>query len=671
MYNQHDNSNPNKENQNMIILATFQNIKFYDFQDGSLCDGFLIISKDPLSFYFRWEPYTSNRKKFTSSTNKQVQLISSILLFRVVIETSYQHCEVSLYCVDQDDPTIFRADQNHINFSHELAQIFTINSVFLGNPNWIHLTHMFLKPPTAETDSIIYYLPCYNGKFSFPVFLSDKFLQTFKKKIEKGSKKKDNDEVNDIKPTETTSQATNRPNPIKSFFNFAKFTNSSTTTTKPATTDSTNSFLSNFSQLLSKYKIKTTNHHLPMTKSDFMLLTSQNVSMQDIKKMIAYQGMDEELRSEMWPIFLSILPYREKSIQLDEIESTYQKVLKLRVEEYKSLKIQWSSLSPYQLFESKKLRSAFYTIKMDVKRTTLPDELVCHLRKTDETTVKKASILFKKVLKNILKTFSVWNQKIRYTQGINEIAVPFVCVSLYDIINTVIENSDENYGLTENFNENFSSSNLIVEKEAIAFWSFVSFQEKSQNVLLETSMTNLIEVDLPEILEIVKKQSNRDAFKFIKQYQLDSLNFIVSPFMLLFRRSFTEEKVERLWDTIIVLDKSAGGCSQNLIRKKNFELAFAASVILFVVPLLKKKFTGEQQISSDQLNEMLCIELPEIIESLPIEYVISVALQIENDLSLKNQPRILNCQQDLDENDLFTPALFSETNDYVKLGLFC
>ena len=103
-------------------------------------------------------------------------------------------------------------------------------------------------------------------------------------------------------------------------------------------------------------------------------------------------------------------------------------------------------------------------------------------------------------------------------------------------------------------------------------------------------MTNLIELDIPEILEIVKKQS-RDAFKFVKQYQLDSLNFLVSPFMLLFRRSFSEMKVERLWDTIIALDEinSKNNFVSDLIRRKNFEYAFAASVVIFIVPLLKKK----------------------------------------------------------------------------------
>ena len=166
-----DNDNDSMQDKNIVILSTFQNIESYNFQDGSFFNGLLIISKDPASFYFRWIPYTSNKFLLSSSSEKEVQLISSIHLFRVVIETSYQHCEVSLYCVDHDEPTIFRTNKNHINFSHQLAQIFTINSVFLNNPNWIRLTQMFVNPPTSETGSIIYYLPCYNGKFSFPVFL--------------------------------------------------------------------------------------------------------------------------------------------------------------------------------------------------------------------------------------------------------------------------------------------------------------------------------------------------------------------------------------------------------------------------------------------------------------------------------------------------------------------
>lgn len=660
-----DNSNINKKEQNIAILATFQNIEFYDFQDGLYINGFLIISKEPMSFNFRWIPYKSNQKNLSSYTDKKVQLISSIHLFRVVIETSYKYCEVSLYCVDHNDPTIFRASQEHINFSHQLAQIFTINTIFLSNPNWIYLTNMFLKPPTIETGSVIYYIPCYNGKFSFPVFLNNDLFQKFKQNLTKTIK--ENEEEALKKPISQTQQLANDSsnriaNQFKSFF----------TIFSPATekTETNNSFLSNFSQIFSKYKIKSTNMLLPITKSDFMLLTSQNVPFNEIKKMIIYQGMDEEFRREMWPIFLSILPNQEKRLDLEEGENEYQKILRLRISEYKSLKFQWFTLSSYQLVETKKLRSVFYTIKMDVKRTAIPDELVARLKTDDEITVKKATFIFKKILRNILKTFSIWNSKIKYTQGINEIAVPFVCVALYDIINTIIEQEN---GLIEKFigsdSDDFDfTSNLIEEKEAIAFWCFVSFQEKSQNVLLETSMSNLMEVDLPEILEIVKKQSNRDAFKFLKQYQLDSLNFLVSPFMLLFRRCFSEEKVERLWDSIIVLDRNNEFYS--LIRKKNFELAFAASVIIFAVPLLKKKI--EQNNSIEQNNELLLLEIPEIFESLPIDYVIRVALLIENDMPPKNHPRITYSQQQTSiENDFFSPLMLSESNEYSRLGLFC
>lgn len=679
MSNHQDNSS-NKREQNDLILSTFQNIEYYDFQDGSLYNGLLIISKDMASFNFRWSPYKLNRKLFSFESENQIHIINSLNLFRVVIETNHQYCEVSLYSTGHDEPTIFRASENHINFSHQLAQIFTINSVFLNNPNWIYLAQLFLDPPTEETGPVIYYLSCYNGKFSFPVFLTENSIQKVKDTIEKAYKTKETENDNQKKLMTQQSQqvgnTNNDQNIFKNFFNFSIFSNTSSNASKPPITanqDEKNDqklFLSNFSQIFSKYKIKPNSSSLPLSISDFMLLCSQKVPLTEIRKMVSIQGMNVDLRKELWPVFLSIVPFEKN-----------EKVLNARVSEYKALKIQWSSLSEYQLAQSHELRSAFYTIGMDVKRTTVPSELFHQISTNDQIITQKVTSVFKKFLENILKTFAVWNYNIRYTQGINEIVVPFACVALYDIINEIVTPNHQNLNF-DNFDEVINSNNSMLiqkveERESIAFWCFVSFQEKSQNVLLETSMTNLIELDIPEILEIVKKQS-RDAFKFVKQYQLDSLNFLVSPFMLLFRRSFSEMKVERLWDTIIALDEinSKNNFVSDLVRRKNFEYAFAASVVIFIVPLLKKKIAQMNENksnihSNEAITEVLLLEIPEVIESLPIEYVIRVALSIENDLPTKTQPRISVGQKNIFENEFFSPALLPETNIYSSLGLFC
>lgn len=153
------------------------------------------------------------------------------------------------------------------------------------------------------------------------------------------------------------------------------------------------------------------------------------------------------MRSVLWSVYLSILP---SPIQLysnqDEIDN-HQKVYEFPIIEYSNLKYQWESLSPYQFLQWKSINSSFYTITIDVKRTAIPDTLLAKIVNSDIVLLNKISFLFKFAFVNILKTYAIWNYKIRYTQGINELAVPFAASTVYQVINDFIcihQNSKQN-----------------------------------------------------------------------------------------------------------------------------------------------------------------------------------------------------------------------------------
>lgn len=115
------------------------------------------------------------------------------------------------------------------------------------------------------------------------------------------------------------------------------------------------------------------------------------------------------------------------------------------------------------------------------------------------------------------------------------------------------------------------------------------------------------------------------------------MQFYVSSVMLLFRRSFNESKVEPLWDSIIAVGENDSTIS--LIRKKKFEYAFSATVLIFAVPLLQKYMQCNESKESD--NEKFLLNINEMINRIPVDRVIEVALSIEREMPHSGPQRIV------------------------------
>ena len=193
--------------------------------------------------------------------------------------------------------------------------------------------------------------------------------------------------------------------------------------------------------------------------TDFQQIVGSGINFSDLRIQASRRGISKELRPYLWPQLLNILPFSKDTSQ----------ILQFRVKEYFIIKKQWQSLSNFQLHHRQELRSSYQTIRMDVRRTNLPLNV-------DE---KK----FRTIMTDILKTYAIWNYDVRYTQGLNDILLPFLLV-IYD--SKTSQYSDE-------------------EKEALSFWCFSSFLEKIESALVEKSMDGVMSQDLPFVLNLLNK----------------------------------------------------------------------------------------------------------------------------------------------------------------------
>lgn len=309
----------------------------------------------------------------------------------------------------------------------------------------------------------------------------------------------------------------------------------------------------------------------PFTKADYDHIVGSSISFNDIRIQASRRGIHSVLRPYLWPQLLGVLPFSK------EVDS----VLDQRVDEYKLVKTQWESMSSFQLTHRPELRSAYQTIRMDVRRTNLPPG-------ADESVIKP-------MMTNVLKTYAIWNYDIRYTQGLNDLLLPFLIV--------------------------FHQSKLytLEQTEALCFWCFASFAEKINSSLIEGSMEGVQNIDLNLVIDLLGKHDSKIKDWIIKSEMTD-MNFVVSSFMLAFRRSFDEVNLERAWDSAMCSD------SPHL-----FIICLCVALIIFCFPA----FSRIEGCSTPQILP-IC---DKIMSQQPIGSVVGVALAIET-TAVKPEKRI-------------------------------
>lgn len=232
-------------------------------------------------------------------------------------------------------------------------------------------------------------------------------------------------------------------------------------------------------------------------------------SMGALKNAIKTRGIKPDARHLIWPILFGILPYEKEG---------RKEVLDARTREYVSLRDQWRTLSKTQLKYFTVVKDAFATIRVDVKRTH-PDDRTAKYENWD------------KFLISVLRTFSIWNLDVRYTQGLNDLALNFVTVFLP--YSGTVYTPDED--------------------EALTFWCFAAFVEFISSGLIAENMMDMQNQELKEILAIIDHFHPACA-DWLHANHLGDLSFMISSFILAYGRSFESNTVARIWESLVSVE---------------------------------------------------------------------------------------------------------------------
>ena len=308
-------------------------------------------------------------------------------------------------------------------------------------------------------------------------------------------------------------------------------------------------------------------------------------TLDELKVIVKNHGVDPSIRHIVWPYLLNVISFNNDNN--DEL-------LKHRLDEYNIIKNQWVTLSKTQIKYFNIVRDAFTTIRVDVKRTHPTENL--KLVKNWNT-----------ILTNILNTFVFWNIDVRYTQGLNDLAI--------NIMNIFVPDNKMEQDVAE----------------AMSFWCFSAFVEKISSGLLATNMMIMQEKELSQVFVIIEKFHPACA-KWFRTNGLDDLSFLISPFILSYGRTFSQEIIARLWEALICVE-----------TPWLFLRYFSACLLILSFPTFQKiqnyngKFVSliDQIFFKQDIGSIICISLsmmysehpniqpcqPKIIQAKPVKQI--------------------------------------------------
>ena len=229
-------------------------------------------------------------------------------------------------------------------------------------------------------------------------------------------------------------------------------------------------------------------------------------NMEDFKEAVKVRGIAPEARHLIWPILFGILPFDKEG---------RKEILAMRTKEYCGLRDQWKTMSKTQLKYFSLVKDAFATIRVDVKRTH-PAGDIANYPDWDQ------------VLISVLRTFSIWNLDVRYTQGLNDLALNFVTIFLPGRGNAYTAD----------------------ECESLIFWCFAAFVELISSGLIAENMMDMQFHEMKEILNIIT-HFHPGCADWLHANNLNDLSFMISSFILAYGRSFESSVVARIWESLV------------------------------------------------------------------------------------------------------------------------
>lgn len=304
--------------------------------------------------------------------------------------------------------------------------------------------------------------------------------------------------------------------------------------------------------IMTQFQIKADDYtQNPITEAELESFSTN----EELKTAVMNRGVDPSARHRIWPIIFNVLP-------LDQ--SKQPEVLKSRISEYLTIRKQWQLKTRGQFKYDTLIREAFTTIRDDVQRTHAPKVLIENFENdysssdqdisdlNNNSNAQKLQQSWCVSLLNILRTYTLLNLDVRYTQGLNDLAVNFMAA-----FSPIYKRSKE-------------------EMEALTFWCFASFSELIESGLIADNLMVMQSRELGEIMKIIENFHPACA-KWLNLNNVGNLSFLISSFILAYGRSFSPESVLRIWETL--------GC---VPKPWLFLRYFSASLIILSFPSFQK-----------------------------------------------------------------------------------
>lgn len=239
----------------------------------------------------------------------------------------------------------------------------------------------------------------------------------------------------------------------------------------------------------------------------------------DIKREIYLRGLNEDERYKIWPILLGLYDYSDTNNQIEE-------KLNNLCSKYSELKEKYSLVTEKQMSFSESLRGALNSIENDVVRN-------------DRTTnwfrdINGPNMI---LLKNVLRQYALYNMDVMYVQGMGDIVSMFIML----FINKW---SDSDFVFPD------GSKRSHIQTESFIFWCLVKFFDLTHQKYLFAFFDDYLNHLNQKIIKIVF-ELHKPFKRTVKNTDIESLTFLCSHHLLLYKRSFKKDFVFRLWDTII------------------------------------------------------------------------------------------------------------------------
>ena len=287
---------------------------------------------------------------------------------------------------------------------------------------------------------------------------------------------------------------------------------------------------------------------------------------------VHYRGLTDDARIFLWPYLTHVFEPQQTKAQKKE------RLLSLK-QNYDALQLQYSSFLPEQIQEINAIKDFIRVIDNDVKRT---DRVLAYFKEDNSPNLE--------ILRHILTAYAIYNDDSGYVQGMGDFVSPLITMyiksypkdsseldpntknfslnfSSFDFNDNDNENNNKNEN-NNNKNENNNNKNekneankdneeslfSSVEVESFLFSLLIGFMEITQQDRLFTNLVPHQQFMLERTKKIVTSV-HKPLHIWLEKNKLDNLIFLYRPTLLMLKRDFPINIVQRIWDAILSAPK--------------------------------------------------------------------------------------------------------------------